>query len=557
MKPLLNTVVTEPITAADDLDGDLLRELPGEHRDRLVLAWPGCVARPPLEVIARARTVGFKRVCVRTDSRFDSGTLDALVRAGANELEIRMPVDLPHDRIRSHRSAGSLRHVILSLHFPWAEEHWEAVMPDPCDADELKVECRAGSDCGELDSYVGEASRTYRRISVRGFPLCNLRNLEAGKVLANAMEALVPPGLTDLRFENPERVYLEPCHRCSLALACDGFSYTTLAGGSDLNVRPFDSDQGSGTVETGHHPWLRVHPPTFISGRTHVHGVAAGIRTCGRIVVPRCDRDRQVELLEREGLSVRVVEPGASPEDVDKGAHDRLPQKPVHVFFSRSGERADKAAGIERVFTRAETGAKPMGSETFARTIGKLLGYPECCIAAFVEAGPLATTSDLLRAAHRRSQAFDWRLNCMDPRSPMTLVPHVPCRFDCAPSVEMARRLIRSLPSLFPFLDGTAERLLGRIVFFLDQERAVALDGDLEPDGLGVRYTVVDALGARPSSDGRPTSQDFIRETFPALVSGDRLRIRGREIRVFRGDEVFYQKEFQPEPLLYPFGIGV
>jgi len=493
---------------------------------------------------------------VRIRSRGPSpslGSLESLVRAGADELELKLPAELPADGIRALGETGGLAHVALVLEVGGDDVAWADLDPNPCGADEAVLECAADTPLGGLDRRVENLCGSYRRLSIRGLPLCGLPGLDPGKVLANALDAFVPPGHLDLRFERPDRVFLETCRRCSLALACDGFPRDVLASGKELETRPYVSDHERGPSPLKTWARNRSHPPTFVSGRVHVQGVLAGARPCGRMVVPRGDLDRQVEWLAGLRLEVRVVDPGEAPADCDGGSGGPSRWKLSHVFFSPVADRVEEAASLERAYVNAEEGARPMGADVFARAMGRILGYPDCCVQAFVDAGSTATTTDLLRAAFKRSRAFDWRLNCLDPRSPLTLVPHVPCSFDCRPSRELAHRIAGSLTGIFPYLDGTAGNLLGRTVLFVDADRCVAFTGEPDSDGQGLTYTVADRLGARPPAGTGPDKSRFQREVMSALWSGDRLRVEGHCLSVFHHGGEILAREFRSAPLLMPF----
>lgn len=548
MTPLLTILLS-------DLGDTSWDDLPEGKRDRLVLPWTGTDADVLGRLVTRARSGGFKRVRIRAEGPLSSiSTLEDLVHAGANELELEMPTEVAGVRVRALRESGELAHVALTLQVGDGDCSWSAVDPNPCAADELILERESWGTATALNHRIESLSRAYRRLSIRGLPLCGLPTLEPGKVLANSLQARVPPGQLDLRFERPDRVFFQACQRCGLSLACDGFPQSVLAAGRELETRVFVSDHERGPESLKNVPEDRAHPPTFLSGRVHVHGVLAGARPTGRMVVSRSDMDRQVGWLEGLGLGVRVVAPDETPEDSDAGPGDPSAGRMPHVFFSRSQERADEAAALERAFVSAEQGAKPLGAHVFARAMGRLLGYPDCCIEAFVEAGPAASTSDLLRAALRRSGGFDWRLNCLDPRSPLTLVPHVPCAFDCRPSAALAQKVADSLDGIFPFLGGTARQLLGRPVLFLDADRCVAFTGETEADGQGVAYRSADRLGARPPAATGPAWTGFQGEVMPSLWAGDRVRVEDSHLLVFRRDVEILRREFEVAPVLLNFG---
>ncbi|NOZ00630.1 MAG: hypothetical protein GXP54_01915 [Deltaproteobacteria bacterium] len=555
MKPLLTTLLVEPVVTDGELDRGLLRVLPPERRDRLVLAWPGTDFSGFMGVIRRAALAGFKRVRVAfSGTELDEGALESVVRAGADEIEIEIPLVFPLETVRRMREAGTLSHVTMTLNHPCSPDETTSAIPNPCGADELKVVSTGGASMTRLDALVEKASDWYRRLSVRGAPLCRLNSLGPGKVLSNTIEARFPPGVLRMGFERPERVYHGTCHGCGLALACDGHGYEALAHGKGMEFRAFDAAGRKSARMVSGRPSERIHPSSFITGLPLVLGVSKGIRPCGRIVITRANLDRQIQMLKNEGLYTNVVAPDEAPEDCDRGGDG--PDRLFHVFFSVGSRNADEAAALERDFTAAENSGRPLGPEAFARSMGQALGYPRCCVDAFVAAGADATTSDLIRAAHGRSHAFDWRLNCLDPLSPFTLVPHVPCSFDCEASVAIGDGVADALAGAFPFIDGTARELLGRTVLFIDQERAVAFDGKADPDGRGARYHVADLLLARrPVEAGSSSARaGFVDAIMPVLWASDGFRVEGNSLVIKRNEKEVFRERFDERPLVFPFG---
>jgi hypothetical protein len=528
----------------------LASRIPAPKRDRVVFAWPGAASLPPLDAIRAARAASFTRVRIRAaagDVREDA--LRGAVDAGLGELEVGLPGDAPWDAIRELRVGAGLAFVSLSAPA-------DALPPgNPCGADELAVRVEPGFDgWPDLGRRVDALAVSFRRLAVRGAPLCLLPGLDPARVISNAVEACGDPPATVLPFEAPDRAYFAPCGECSLALACDGMpvrAFVHPVGGPprSMEMRAYGTGRSQAIELSAAGLADRTHPPGFLSGKAHVLGVLAGTRACGRMVVGRGEAARQIALLRRVGLKTATVEPDAAPADLDPGA-TTAPAGSVHVFFS-TDDSASRAADLEREFTAAEAG-KGMGADVFAREIGWRLGYPDCCVDAFVAAGKDATTADLLAASHRRSTRFEARLNVLDPRSPFALVPHVPCRFDCPASLAMADRVLAALPSLFPFIDRTALRLLARPALLLDGF-VVFLDGTADPDGLGARYRSADAAVSRPGVPRDARADAFLRDALPSLAAGDRVRIEGRRLCVFDGAQVARTLECASSPLLFPF----
>jgi len=121
--------------------------------------------------------------------------------------------------------------------------------------------------------------------------------------------------------------------------------------------------------------------------------------------------------------------------------------------------RRGSAAEPSALSMRAVIGARK-DAKRFARAwsngdiagVGALLGYPECCCRFFVETMLQQDRQELLWAVASHSSKGDADRHCLeiDGKSEANVfwrylgvkaVPHIPCRFDCAGSLQLARLL--------------------------------------------------------------------------------------------------------------------
>lgn len=559
MIPRMVTVLRSPPFGDPDA---LVQRVPVGKRDRLTIAWPGAAASPPLALLAAGRRAGFTRVrIIGSACEWTPEALGDAVAAGMDEVEILVGETGPWEAFRDLRVSGRLSYVALR-HGPAAQEPPGGVW-NPCQADAFVLEVPSTGPAPGDDRRLGLASSRFRRLAVRGWPLCAFPSLAEDRVISNALLVNLggagdPAGQGRLRvpFEDPALVFADACGACRLSLACDGVPALTLAAapGGRLRVRPFGPGAWRDLPLDPGGLALRSHPSSFLSGRVHVLGVTSGARPCGRIVVDANDAVGQVEVLRRQGLMTVEIPAPAGPRDRDAGAGARGAGL-HHVFFSR-GEEAAAAAELQVRFAASQEGASPMDIAEFGRALGRHLGYPGCCIEAFIAAGPGATTSDLLRAARQRSRAFHWELNVLDPVSPFTLLPHLPCRFDCEASLALAGRVAAALDGVFPFLAGAAARALGRPWLWWDAARGIILDGPADPDGQGAAIGVPDSpllrTGIRPDAPARA----FLDRVLPGLSAGDRVRVEGPLARVIRDDARVLDLDEGREPLIFPFRPG-
>jgi hypothetical protein len=518
---------------------DLLRAVPAAHRARLVAGGGDAL---PADLLRRARDAGFVRVRLSwTRPEAPPDLADLAVAAGANELEIDAAAG-PWARIRQLRGDGLLAHVRLRA------SPARPPAGNPCDADELWLD---GGDAAPaaVDAALAAVGPAFRRVAVGGMPLCALSGLDPARVLANALSVRPfdgGPGLV-LPFEAPDRAYFDPCGRCALALACDGMPAAGLAATrAPFRIRAFPDGPSLDVPAGPAGVARRRHPPGFLSGKVHVLAVAAGARPCGRLALAPEGLSRALALLGRMGLRTAVVLPHEAPADLD--TRDAA-TAPAHVFFSRDGS-AGRAADLERRFAAAEASGMPTGTEAFSRALGRILGYPDCCVQAFVDAGPAVPTDALIRAAHGRSRRFHWALNHLDARGAFPLVAHLPCRYDCGPSIDLALRVHGALDALYPYLGTAARRALARPVLFVDGARLAAFDGTPDDDGIGLSYRSVDPLGLRDAAGGGDPDWAAAVAT---LAGGSRLRAGAEGVRVARADGTTDVLPVGTAPCLFPF----
>jgi len=557
MIPRLVTVFRSPPDG--DADGVLAR-VPAGRRDRVTFAWPGAAASPPLLLIAAGRRAGFSRVRVTGPAAdWSAASLGDATAAGMDEAEVLLDGEGPWDALRELRAAGRLAYVVLRSR-PGAPGGAARDPANPCGADAFVLEIGPGGPAPDDDRVLGVASSRFRKLGVRGWPLCAFPSLAEDRVISNALVADLhaapgPFGDAVLRmpFEDPSRVFAEACASCRLSLACDGVPAEGLAAGRGgrLRIRPFGPGLARDLPLDPSGFAARSHPASFLSGRVHILAVEAGVRSCGRIVVDAPDAARQVELLRRQGLRTAEVPVPAALRDRDAGAGVRGAGL-HHVFFSRGGE-AETAAALQVRYARSQEGDAPLDAAGFGRALGLLLGYPECCIDAFTAAGPDATTTELLAAAWERSTVFHGSLNVLDPVSPFTLVPHLPCRFDCPASLDLAGRVAAHLDAVFPFLGGAVRRHLGRPWIWWDASRGIALDGLPDPDGLGAACRHPDSPLLRTGIRPDPAARAFLDRALLALASGDRVRVEGPVARIRRDGAVVTDLDEGMPPRLFPF----
>lgn len=192
----------------------------------------------------------------------------------------------------------------------------------------------------------------------------------------------------------------------------------------------------------------------------------AGLRIGARQIVKReCFSDAAADAdrawLEANGVTVRgPAEPDADGRRVLFGAID--------------------AAALDGDLDDVEGALRARRDPVAIRRLGAVLGYPACCIGAFVDAGAqddLSLVAALLPAiGHPPAPHHTQWLN-----QPLAIISHVPCTLDCAPSIALATALVDELERAHPGFAAAWTALARRVHAVTRDGRNLALIGDGTP----------------------------------------------------------------------------
>ena len=236
---------------------------------------------------------------------------------------------------------------------------------------------------------------------------------------------------------------------------------------------------------------------------------------------------------ERRDRRVRI---GPQDEWVD---HRGEGEPRVELFISRDAALAREAARLQE--------ADPSGS---VRAIGKLVGYPPCCVEAFERQDDRANNSRNRYATRARSLAPDgttrlpwpWPLNNL-----LALVaPFYPCSYLCPAAESWAHAALAAMERDRPDAVRAIRSVLGRPVLYFDHDHQLAFDG--ECDGRSVAYRSVAPAGAVSAAFGSLAA---------AVGLGDRLTFDDESLLVERaGTTVFQLGRTDPAlGFVAPFGF--
>jgi hypothetical protein len=247
--------------------------------------------------------------------------------------------------------------------------------------------------------------------------------------------------------------------------------------------------------------------------------VRAGLKPACRILVASGDAERLLAYARADGLQVCVTE---ADRFVSGFCAIGLAEHTTLVHAAPSEEVATATAGIERSMIEA-CGRGERVTADQVRALGAALGYPPCCIAAFVEVRDLSNAEIRFRAL-RRTPGRAPRLlnNVVEERA---LVSHCLCRYDCPASLRYAEALFQELSRLDPATAAELERGLGGLVALFRSGGVLRLLATAGPTEGTYRFAALEASGGGAG----------LEHWRAALGDADAVDVCGGDVRVLRG----------------------
>ncbi|MBK7859933.1 MAG: hypothetical protein IPJ65_15170 [Archangiaceae bacterium] len=186
----------------------------------------------------------------------------------------------------------------------------------------------------------------------------------------------------------------------------------------------------------------------------------AGVKPAMRWVTTPLERDRFVAWARGCGL---VAVPGTH------GLRDGSQL----VYVARDPQLAEDIAAVDTAVLEKSMRREP--SADAQRKLGLLLGFPRCCVDAFIavlergidraaDGKPASEYFVCAQAAAKASRRFHPWLNDLSPRRPLRLIHFFPCRYDCEAALEYAGRVHGAMLRLTPRALPALEALRGRAV---------------------------------------------------------------------------------------------
>lgn len=276
------------------------------------------------------------------------------------------------------------------------------------------------------------------------------------------------------------------------------------------------------------------------SGQGDEIGLRAGLRPMMRQLLPEPQLERERARFERLGLRTRVA-PRRYARTRDGWDHADDPGEDggrLALFVGRDDARLEAAIACDLEKTPDAD-----------RELGRLLGYPRCCVDAFVAAPPPRRNVAIERAALARTEGpARARLNGAD-LGVFHFVGWYPCSYACALSLAYADALAERVARLDAPFVAAIDRALAAHRLLLTDDVQVSFVGRRDGRAITVEDAWPTARDRHPHAGLEPLPLEAaarataaIRAARTLLVDDDALHLDGRAIRL------------PSPPLLLPFG---
>ncbi len=256
--------------------------------------------------------------------------------------------------------------------------------------------------------------------------------------------------------------------------------------------------------------------------------VFSGLKRSGTFDGIACQDTKTIKavlsLLRSLGLSSRVIKTGRN----------------VKILLSRGERDLSRLYKWHQNVFRQATGFEEYG---------RLLGYPECCVSAFLDYNnPWKWIVDPAGNAGRISKSGitryspDYRMNRF-----AGIIYHLPCSFDCRKTLALSDNILRLYKDYDPCLTEDFVDSLRKPVVTFKSCNYVRLSGNVR--GSIVRYNAVDCVDPSSMENGRLSEQDRdIRKVTKIIREGNKLFFRKGYFAVFRDGVLLEKVDFQKMP---------
>ena len=194
----------------------------------------------------------------------------------------------------------------------------------------------------------------------------------------------------------------------------------------------------------------------------------------------------------------------------------------LHVFLSKENKYVKEAfeSGWYPLIIDDRVVNLPLSDH---RSFGLALGYPDCCIEFFRKHNDWETQNTYYATYSNSAKMLLSICNCIPKHTPLFYTYHMPCSFDCEPTVQLATKLRSFIATEEPDYARMIDKVLNSPVLAFSEDCAYLIVGEM-PSENECNYSGVFFLGT-PGKD-RYGNQ---------LGRGNHLRIDENVVLVYKG----------------------
>ena len=190
------------------------------------------------------------------------------------------------------------------------------------------------------------------------------------------------------------------------------------------------------------------------------------IRENARFVVPEGSLKDYYKILKPLKLKLAISDFSLSP--VESKANAKVPE--YHEYMRKTRRNSNAIEGYVVLYVSTKDPNVLKANEANHAAMGRLLGYPKCCISSFVEdaqekrrISEFLTSGSLYRIhAKQDLKLHPYYMNLLHKDDGLKFLSHVPCSLQCEESQKIARRRVEMIENMDPFYsDEIAEKLRG------------------------------------------------------------------------------------------------
>lgn len=259
------------------------------------------------------------------------------------------------------------------------------------------------------------------------------------------------------------------------------------------------------------------------SGQAEEIALAAGLRPMIRQLLDRRSLDAARARFDKMGFVT-----GVAPR-VYGATRDGWDDTPDELAVDEDGARRALFVGRDRGRIDDAIGCDLAKTDEADRELGRLLGYPRCCVDAFVATSRHRLNTDLYAAAAGRTKTTARpRLNGLD-LAVFHYVSWAPCAFDCAPTIAYADAVAARMARWAAFVEAIDDALDAHRLVIVDEVQ-LSLRGPFDGAALTIRDAWPTARDRHPLADLDPEALEAVARAFALVRRATRLEVGPRGV---------------------------